>query len=162
MLGGLRGYGDTWGGMGACDAAYICRSHRTRLRQEPLNIATACTGRSRGKTPGGGRDSGGIIWRKCGTWCSSKFQDSLSFRNGDIVTSRLVPRLPLVWLAPVALKLALRYLFMCVKYIPCHEHSLPPRRYPCLRIELRVPAATIRWICCSSGSGIQNSKRIQT
>ena len=42
---------------------------------------------------------------------SWKFQESSS-RDGDIITSRLFPRVPRGRLAPPALRLALRYIFM--------------------------------------------------
>ena len=43
---------------------------------------------------------------------SWKFQESSSSRDGDIITSRLSPKVRLGWLAPPALRLALRYICM--------------------------------------------------
>ena len=54
------------------------------------------------------------FWQNCGTAVSHEiFQESSSSRDGDIITSRLFPRMPLGWLAPPALRLALRYI--CVQ-----------------------------------------------
>ena len=41
-----------------------------------------------------------------------KFQESSSSRDGDIITSRLSPKVRLEWLAPPPLRLALRYICM--------------------------------------------------
>ena len=44
-------------------------------------------------------------------------------------TSRLSPKVRLEWLAPPALRLALRYICMKIHSL-CQEHSLPTRRHP--------------------------------
>ena len=55
---------------------------------------------------------------------SYKVQESSSSRDGDIITSRLSPKVRLGWLAPPALRLASRYICMKMNSL-CQEHSLP-------------------------------------
>ena len=75
---------------------------------------------------------------------SKKFWESSS-RDGDVITSRFSPKVRLGWLAPPALRLALRYI--CMKsHSLCQEHSLPTWRQPRLRVELRGPAAKVSWV----------------
>ena len=81
---------------------------------------------------------------------SSKFQESSSSRDGDIITSTLSPKVRPGWLALPAVRLALRN--TCMKnHSPCQESSLPTLRHPCLRVELRRPAAKFRWAIFCSG-----------
>ena len=47
-------------------------------------------------------------WQNCGF--EAMFQESLSSRDGDIITSRFFRKGPLGWLAPPALRLVLRYI----------------------------------------------------
>ena len=62
---------------------------------------------------------------------SLKFQESSSSRDGGIITSRVSPKVSLGWLAPPALRLALRYSYFCTKvHSLCQEHSLPTCRHP--------------------------------
>ena len=64
------------------------------------------------------------FWQKCGTDAIEIFQESSSRRDGDIITSRLYPKVRLGWLAPPALRLVLRYICMKINSL-CQEHSLP-------------------------------------
>ena len=68
-------------------------------------------------------------------------------RRGDIITSRFFPKVRPGWLAPPALRLALRYICMKTHSL-C---SLPTWWHPCLRIELRGPAAKVSWVIFCSG-----------
>ena len=55
------------------------------------------------------------LWRYSGKiveLMSQKCQESSSSHDGDIITSRLLPKVRLGWLAPPALRLALRYIGM--------------------------------------------------
>ena len=61
-------------------------------------------------------------WQNCGT--DVIFQESSSSRDDDIVTCRLFPKVRLGWLAPPALRLALRYICMQSHYLRL-QHSLP-------------------------------------
>ena len=81
---------------------------------------------------------------------SQKCQKSLSRRDGDIITSRLLPKMRLKWLAPPALRLALRYICMQSRSL-CEEHSLPTCWHTCLRVELRGPAAKFSWVILCLG-----------
>ena len=75
---------------------------------------------------------------------SWKFQESSSSRDGDVITSRFSPKVRLGWLAPPALRLALRYICMQSRSL-CQVHSLPTWRHPCFRVERRDPAAKVSW-----------------
>ena len=74
----------------------------------------------------------------------------MSSRDGDIITSRLSAKVRLGWLAPPALRLALQYICMKIHCL-CQEQSLPTWRHPCLRVELRGPAAKVGWVHFCSG-----------
>ena len=55
---------------------------------------------------------------------SQKCQESSSSRDGDVITSRLLPQVRLGWLAPSVLRLALRYIYVQSRSL-YQEHSLP-------------------------------------
>ena len=56
---------------------------------------------------------------------SQKFQESSSSRDGGITTSRVSPKVRRGWLAPPALRLALRY--FCMNFILCVKSTRCPR-----------------------------------
>ena len=128
----------------------ICGRQRTRPQQEPRDTAMAWLGGVRGKRLGSERDSGDIYFGKIVELMSWKIQESSSSRDGDIITSRLSPKVRLGWLAPPAVRLALRNICM-EGHSLCQERSLPTWRHPCLRVELRGLAAKVSWVIFCSG-----------
>ena len=55
---------------------------------------------------------------------SEKFQELSLSRDGDGITFRLCPKVRLGWIAPPALRLALRYVRMKSRSL-CQQHTLP-------------------------------------
>ena len=94
-------------GWGICGRQRLARGRSHAIR--PWSDQEAYEGKD-----GAANETGDIFLANCGTAVSHEiFQESSSSRDGDIITSRLFPRMPLGWLAPPALRLALRYI--CVQ-----------------------------------------------
>ena len=90
------------------------------------------------------------FWQNCGTEVHIiEIQESSSSRDGDIITFRSFPRVPLGWLVLPALRLALRYI--CVRSHAPSFTRCPRDGTPVLRVELRGPAAKVGWVIfCSA------------
>ena len=97
------------------------------------------------------------FYRKCRTDIES-YQESLSSRDGDIRTSRFLPRVPLGWLATACSEACLP-LHLRVKLSSVPRAFAAPVTVPLSyhRVKLNGPAAKLSWVICYTQSSLFGS-----